>query len=228
MREATVRSALRAALGPAFAVSRREVARFLDQRLGMQTEGEVELDDLGVAGADRGRYQPARWLTLVRILPRAGVGPDDVFIDFGSGKGRVVCQAARRYACRRVIGVELSADLNAVARANVDRQRHHFRCRDVELVTSDVLDYAIPDDVTIAFFNNPFTGAVFASVIDRLIASVDARPRPLRVIYAHRSEEPYLLGTGRFVAVRTARGLRPGRRWSDETAVRMYRCIPPP
>ncbi len=225
MKETTVRHAIRTALGPAFARSRREVATFLDRRLGIETEGEVGLEQLGVAGEDRNQYQPARWLALRRILPATEVGSNDVFIDFGSGKGRVVCQAARRYSCRRVIGVELSADLNAVAQANVARQRAQFRCQDVELVTCDVLDYEIPDDVTIAFFNNPFTGAVFASVIDRLIGSADARPRPLRVIYAHRSEESYLLGTGRFVVIRSARGLRPGRQWSDETTVRMYRLV---
>ncbi len=37
---------------------------------------------------------PARVTSLRRILPPGEVSNDDVLIDFGSGKGRVVLQAA--------------------------------------------------------------------------------------------------------------------------------------
>jgi Histone methylation protein DOT1 len=228
MAEAAFRSVLRTTLGPAFSVARRRVATLIDRGLGIDTEGEVELDALGLDGEDRVRYQPTRWLALPRILPADEVSPDDVFIDFGSGKGRVVCQAARRYGCRRVIGVELSPQLSAMARSNVAHHRTAFRCRDVELVTADLADYPIPDDVTIAFLHNPFRGRIFSSVIDRLIASADAHPRRLRLIYVHHFEEPYLLGTGRFVLIRSVRGFRPGRQWSEETSVRMYGFVPRP
>ena len=67
------------------------------------------------------------------------IRPSDVFVDFGSGKGRVVYQGAR-YPFARVVGVEISEDMNRVARENVERMRAQLRSREVELVTSDVLD----------------------------------------------------------------------------------------
>ena len=42
----------------------------------------------------------------------------DVFLDLGAGKGRMLL-AASRYPFRRVIGVELSDRLAAIARSNV-------------------------------------------------------------------------------------------------------------
>ena len=53
-------------------------------------------------------YEPSSWLPLRWGLRRVHPGPDDVLVDFGCGKGRVICEAARR-PFARVIGVEISA-----------------------------------------------------------------------------------------------------------------------
>ena len=122
-----------------------------------------------------------------------------MFADIGSGKGRVVFQAARRYPLRRVIGVELSAKLNDVARANLDAERDRLLCRNVELVTADVLEWAVPDDLTIAYLFNPFRGGVFAGFAERLAEAVARRRRPLRIIYVYPAEHDRLLQTGHVV-----------------------------
>ena len=221
-KEDRVRSVLMGTAGPTLEWCRRRAARVVDRCVGIETEGDVRLDELGLAATNRVSYTPSHWLTLPRILRRRDVAPHDVFIDFGSGKGRAVYQAARRYPFRRVIGVEISEHLNAMARLNIERNRRRLRCRDIELVTSDVLDYEIPDDVTIAYFYNPFRGDLFSAVINGLLDSLDRRPRPLRVIYHKWEEEDRLLASGRFEMVRSAPGLRPGRRWSEEKSIRMY------
>jgi tRNA1(Val) A37 N6-methylase TrmN6 len=99
----------------------------------------------------RGFYRPLPWGALSRILRQEDVGPDDTFLDLGAGKGRAVFLAAARYPFKRVIGVELSKDLSDVARANIDRLRDQLICQDVHIVNADVLDYEIPDDVTVVF-----------------------------------------------------------------------------
>ena len=50
------------------------------------------------------------------------IRPDDVFIDLGSGMGRMVLEAAR-YPFKRVIGVELVEQLHDLARANLASTR---------------------------------------------------------------------------------------------------------
>jgi SAM-dependent methyltransferase len=212
---------------PLYVGARGTAGRLVDRLYGIRTVGEVELAELGLDATDRSRYKASEWTTLRRILPRREVDPADVFVDFGSGLGRVVFQAAR-YRFHRVIGVELSEELNRVARQNVERNRHRLRCADVELVTADAVEYEIPDDVTVAYFANPFTGWVFTSVVGHLLDSVDRAPRRLRLIYRNPVEHDALLATGRFRVVRRLRGWRPGREWSRSNSTRMYEAVPIP
>ncbi|WP_020672711.1 class I SAM-dependent methyltransferase [Amycolatopsis nigrescens] len=188
--------------------ARRELGQLMyERRYGVRTAELIELDELGIAQEGRGYYVAASWRILRRVLSRREIGPRDVFIDFGSGMGRMVLEAAR-FPFGKVIGVELSGRLHEIARQNVAGTRQRLRCRDVELVQADVLDYDLPDDVTVVFFNNPFQGEVFGAVTAKLIESVDRNPRRLKVIYYNPVEEELLLGTGRFRHLRTLRHAR--------------------
>lgn len=198
---------------------------FFERRYGVQTSGVIQLDELGIAEQERNRYKAAGWLSLPRVLPRREVCAHDVFIDFGSGMGRVVLQAST-YPFKRVIGVELSEQLHEIARENLARNQHRQRCAEVSLEKADVLEYEIPDDVTVAFLNNPFSGSIFSTVVERLIRSVDRAPRTLRIIYANPVEERALLETGRVSCVRRLRGMRPTAEWSRSNATRLYEIRP--
>jgi SAM-dependent methyltransferase len=183
-----------------------------ERRFGTRTDGWVELTELGLPSEHRIRYQPSSWLTLPRVLRRREVSPQDVFIDFGCGKGRMVLEAARLYRFARVVGVELSPDLAALARENVEGNRRRLRTPRVEIVVSDVLAYQVPDDVTIAFFANPFTGPIFDHVITGLLDSVDRSPRRLRIVYCVPVEEAMMLQTGRIRRVASGRSFWSRRR----------------
>lgn len=196
-----------------------------DRRYHVDTDGFITLQELGIDEADCNDYKPAKYLSLRRVLPPREVTDQDVFIDFGSGKGRVVLQAALAYPFRRVYGVELSEQLHRVAVHNIEVNRDRLRCQDVRLVHADALEFDIPDDVTVAFFYNPFGGEVFDTVIARLLDSVDRRPRQLRVVYGNPREEAALLRTGRFRQVRALRGWRPGREWSRSNSYRLYAVV---
>lgn len=186
----------------------------------------VPLEAFGLDGLERERYGPSGWLTLYRILPRREVGTGDVFIDLGSGMGRVLLQVAVRYRLRRVIGVELSDAPNEVARANIERNRHRLLTQHVELVTADVLEYELPDDVTIVFLGNPFSGETLQVVLERLVTSVQRAPRGVRIIYRTPVEEERLLAFPEVQRVRAVRGWRPGAEWSMWNATRMYEVRP--
>jgi hypothetical protein len=193
-----------------------------DRRYHVDTSGEISCAELGLSDPRHVWYGPAGVTRLRRILPPREVSEDDVFIDFGSGKGRAVLQAALHYPFRRVYGVEISEQLHEIAQRNVASCRDRLRCRDVRLTRADVTDYEISDDVTVAFFNNPFVGDVFETVIERLLESVDRRPRRLRLVYGNPAEEAALLRTGRVRPVRTLRGWRPGGEWARSNSFRLY------
>lgn len=111
-----------------------------------------------------------------------------------------VCRAvlvAALFPFRRVIGVELSGEMTERARYNIERNRHRLRAADIELVTTDALDWNVPPDLTIAYFYSPFLGEVFDGVVQKLFASIDQHPRPLRIVYNYPIEHSRLLRTGR-------------------------------
>lgn len=184
---------------------RRATHKVVEPAAGVETSAKVALEDFGLSTRDRVDYAPSGWLDLRHGLRRGGVSDDDVFLDLGSGKGRVVLLAAR-YPFKRVIGVELAPHLTAVARRNVDRFRPALRCREVELVTADIVRYRVPDDVSVVYMFNPFHGPVFDAAIGALIASVDRRPRAVRLIYRRPENHDRLMRTGRFRLVRSLAG----------------------
>jgi SAM-dependent methyltransferase len=190
-------------VGDLLRAARRNVGQLLfERRYRVHTAGRKYLDEFDAADDERVYYVAANWLTLRRLLRRSEIHPDDVFIDLGSGMGRMVLEAAR-YPFKRVIGVELVEQLHDAARANLVSTRQRLRCRDIVLVCSDALDYELPDDITVVFLNNPFRGQILARVVEKLIASVDENPRPVTVIYDNPVEDQTLLSTGRFVRQRT-------------------------
>jgi SAM-dependent methyltransferase len=170
--------------------------------------------DLGTAGQtievehldpDLVPYEPSSWLPLRWALRRLRPGPDDVFVDFGCGKGRVICEAAKR-PFARVVGVEISPRLVEAAQANVERNRESFKCQDIELVTANAAEWQVPDNMTIAYLYHPFTGEVFDRVIDNVVQSVVRSPRRFRLVYVGPVLEEEILKTGYFRLVRRRRG----------------------
>jgi SAM-dependent methyltransferase len=214
---------LRKTIRPSYRLVRRlVVGQVVDRRLGVDTAREVRLDRLGLSGSEWLGYEASGWRVLPRILPPPEVGADDVFLDYGSGKGRVLFQAAYAYPFKRVIGIELSPELNEIAASNIEHNQSRLRCPDVQIITGDAAAYRIPDDVTVIYLYNPFRGATFSTVVDNIVDSLDRRPRGLRMVYKSPLEEERLLGTGRFRLVRERRGVRPGRNWARASATRLY------
>ena len=146
-------------------------------------------------------YAPASWRILDRWLPRDSVTPDDVLLEAGCGKGRLVFVAARNYPFRRVIGLEFSPELLAIAQRNIDHNRRRLRCQDVQLVQADACTWPVPDDVTVVTLYNSFAGEVFERFVDRLLDSFERRPRRIRLLYLNATQQRALEARGRFELV---------------------------
>ena len=65
-----------------------------------------------------GEMCPSSWSST---MAQAGLGPDDVFYDLGSGRGTLVIHAALEARCRRCVGVELSRERHAIAKTVASR-----------------------------------------------------------------------------------------------------------
>lgn len=203
----------------------RAAVQRAERALGIDTTGIIEEEEIYVSEPEREGYQGSGWIDLRRMLRPGEVNPDDVFLDLGSGKGKVVMLAAR-YPFARVIGVEISEQLTEIARRNLAAARGRRRCRHVELVTADVLEYEIPADASVVYLYNPFRGSLFDAVIAKLIDSVDRHPRTVRVIYLNPKEHDRLMATGRFKLARKAGRLRIRRDEAARSYIRMYLLEP--
>jgi hypothetical protein len=134
--------------------------------------------------------------------------------------GPVIVEAAARYNFRRVIGVDIVPEFTAVARETIARSQPRLRCRDIRVVTCDVTDYEIPDDVTIAFMFDLLRSHAFDAVVAKVLASVDRKPRRFRIVYNNPVEGGRLERTGRAQLVRFGR--RAGRPWLRTSDLAMY------
>ncbi len=170
-------------LGSVYRFGKRLANLVLERLAGIDTSRRVGYEGLEFGEEKGSSYMAASWSALPSVLSQSDVSASDVFLDVGSGKGRLLYQAAALYAFKRVIGVDLSEDLNRVALANIERNRRQLRCRDVQVVTADAVRYTIPDEVTVICMFNPFGGELFEAFMDSLVDSLRRRPRRLTLLY---------------------------------------------
>jgi hypothetical protein len=167
------------------------------RRQGLDTAGP-DFDEFDASGELRG-YVPTDWRVLRKLFPPGSVGPNDVLLEYGSGKGRVAMWVASHFQLSRIIGVELDPDLTAAAQANLEHWRGLRRCRDVAFTCADARKYEVPDDVTIVYMFNPFMGGVFDEMVAKVTESLIRKPRPLRVIYFYPIMHDALIDAGFFL-----------------------------
>ncbi|MGY8767699.1 MAG: class I SAM-dependent methyltransferase [Pirellulales bacterium] len=162
---------------------------YQESKLNISTSTKVEIDELGFTSECVG-YEPINYTCFNRILDNLEIRPDqEVFLDYGCGKGRAVVIAATR-PFKRVLGLELSPELSESARENIDRAQKHLQCPNVEIVTANACKYTVPEDVSMIFLWNPFQGSILESVIERIRESAVKAPRKLQVIYVLPHGEP--------------------------------------
>lgn len=144
--------------------------RLLDRRFGINSSKRLSLSSLGLEAPDRAGYQAISYLDFPALMK--GVEPRGTFIDFGSGAGRCICLASQ-YAFERVIGVELSESLCAVARRNI-KARGIVKA---QLECGDAGTFSIPSEATTFMFVNPFRGQIMRNVLANIVRSAEKHPR---------------------------------------------------
>jgi SAM-dependent methyltransferase len=172
------------------AISRAMDARF-DARFGSDTAGVIETSDLEDVTSphrvDGIRYEPTRAIPFRRVLRAAGIPATGSFIDLGCGKGRSLMLAAMA-GFGRVVGVDYSPGLCAIARRNLDTLRTRLAAsgaRDFEysIHAGDVASHAFAGDETVVYFFNPFGEAVLRSVLAASRQSLRDHPREVWLVY---------------------------------------------
>ncbi len=161
--------------------------RIFDQTWGTDTSAKVNLSELKVDRdlARHGvRYQASDSDWLLAILDSLSLPLADFsFVDFGSGKGRIVLTASLR-PFREIYGVEFSPELVAVAEGNLEIfARRNTGMAPVKIVCCDAAAFELPPGNLVCYFYNPFDEHVMAKVVAKLEAALEGGERDIRVIY---------------------------------------------
>ncbi len=137
-----------------------------------------------------GQYQPSEPALFHQILRSLPIVLDEfTFIDLGSGKGRTLLMAAD-YPFRRIVGVEVLAELNETAQQNIARyQGDQQKCFALESHEGDARDFLFPHEPTVLYLFNPFAEHVLRSVLAKLRTSVTESPRKVYVLYHNLEHE---------------------------------------
>jgi 16S rRNA G966 N2-methylase RsmD len=149
-------------------------------KYGVTTSKIVKREDLDISEISKEHseeYKPTRIRHFRLLIKGLKLPEESVFVDMGSGKGRVLLMASM-YNFKRITGVEISSKLCEIARNNIAiYEKKLKRPLHIEVVNEDVLKYNIKNDENVFYFYKPFDNFVMEKIIERVIKSLNDKPR---------------------------------------------------
>jgi SAM-dependent methyltransferase len=181
---------------------------FLFDRIhGTQTNDMiVPEDDEIYGGTERPAcgYMPTRPGPFHKVMRALRIPPGGGFVDYGSGKGRILLLATR-YGFDRITGLELSPKLCETARRNIEIYgARHADMPPIEVISGDALRHETDDRDKVFFFYNPFPLPVVESVLRNILKSYKRKPRAMWFIFHNTGcmklleDHPFLTDLGEF------------------------------
>jgi len=150
-------------------------------------------------GSFHSPYQPTEPSLFHEMMASLPIDFDGfTFIDLGSGKGRTLLMASH-YPFRRIVGVELIAELHRAAEENIRKyQNPAQRCRQIESIVADARKYEFPGEQLVLYLFNPLLERALGEVLERLGKSLARTPRRVWVVY-HNTVLEDILGAAGFL-----------------------------
>ena len=144
-------------------------------------------------------YQPTDPVLFQEMMASLPINFDGfTFVDLGSGKGRTLLMASE-YPFRRVLGVELIAELHRAAEENIrDYRSPTQRCTSIESILADAREFDLPEEPLVLFLFNPLPERALSEVLRRLGNSLARVPRSVWVVY-HNPLLENTLGASEFL-----------------------------
>lgn len=139
-----------------------------------------------LAGLFNSAYQPVEPELFHEMMRSLRVDFSQfTFIDIGSGKGRALLLAAE-YPFRKITGVELLPELNAIAEENIRKFRsEHPSSPLINTICDDATRFTFPDAPLIVLLNNPLPEPGLRKLAHNLARRARQYDRPLLVVYAN-------------------------------------------
>ena len=168
---------------------RSEQAEAFDRAFGTETASSVmpwDLPSLAGMGSEVFNYGATSGRLIREILRRIPIREHQfAFVDLGSGKGRALLVASE-FPFAKIVGVELSSELHAIAEKNIELYRPAIQpCRNFELCRENAAAFAFPAMPLVLFMFNPFGEETIRRVLENLALSLRTAPREAFFVYVH-------------------------------------------
>ena len=171
-----------------------------DIRLDIDASGQVEKDELDSTGPNAkysNVYLGTPHSTLDIIFHALKIDHEKFdFVDFGSGKGRVICRAAK-HPFNKIYGVELSKSLHESACENISKSSADFADR-IVTVNDDVISFKLPDNPLVLFNFSSFDENVLEALIKKINGDIKQNKRECYFVYIRPKFEKTLLENSNF------------------------------
>ncbi len=158
---------------------------------------------LGVFHSPYQPTDPVAFREMMEALPIAF--GEFTFVDIGSGKGRTLLLAAE-YPFRRIIGVELIAELHRAAEENIAAWRAQSPARGaplwIESLSMDARDFVFPETPLVVYLFNPLPETGLRRLMHNLEESWKQSPRSIWIVYHNPLMEQILAESARVGKVR--------------------------
>jgi SAM-dependent methyltransferase len=127
------------------------------------------------------------------------------FVDVGAGKGRALLLATE-LPFRKIIGVELSAELASIAQRNAARWSRATRAKaKIRVVQQDAAKFRWPRTPLLVYLYNPFACTLIAQMAENLAAVAASGSGLVDMLYVNPTCSDTLTSQGLFVRLWTAR-----------------------
>lgn len=159
--------------------------QWFDSICGIDTAGRVLL--YSAAGRPETNplyldYQPTPVRTMRALLRQLDANLDSsTFVDFGSGKGRVLLIASE-FHFTRVVGVEFDEKLHHTACENIRAFRGRRQCANVSSVLGRAEEFAVPAGDLVLYFFHPFEAAIMEHILNNVVSSYRENPRRILLL----------------------------------------------
>ncbi|OLS15312.1 MAG: hypothetical protein RBG13Loki_1093 [Promethearchaeota archaeon CR_4] len=165
--------------------------RWFDKRYGTDTWHQYELNKKYTKFNPYSTYpnnsktQPSLIALFQNLMRNITIPENSVFLDVGCGTGLITLLAST-YRFKKIIGIEISKELCAIARKNDKIFKKTFKnSTEISIITTDARRYQIPDDINFIYCFNPFNDIVLFKFISNLVKSYKSKPRKITFFYVN-------------------------------------------
>lgn len=160
-----------------------------DYRFHVDTINRTMLEELEISSPNKEHgnyYEGTNAYVFRKVMAQVRVDPArSCFVDFGSGKGKVMIMAAEQ-GFRKVIGVEFSQQLIDACCRNLEIYKSRTKATtEFEVVHVDAAEYRVPAEANVLYFYNPFDETLIEKVIVNIFQSMEASPREILILHLY-------------------------------------------